>query len=72
MNEKNESLEAKLKEVLKKWNDERSKLIAKSNSINHRVSLTDINKAPTDTVYFDDAGHLMIKEVNLIDSFESN
>jgi len=79
MVEKNEGLENKVKEVLTRWNEERNKLIAKS-SIEHRKSLIDINaeinnpnrEAIPDTVYYDEENQLMIKDVNLIDSFESS
>jgi len=81
MTEKIESLETKLKEVLEKWNDERSKLIAKSSALNRRISMNNISagtgdisagEANTNTVYYNDKDQLMIKEVNLIDSFESS
>jgi len=81
MTEKIESLESKLKEVLEKWNDERSKLIAKSSSVNRRISMNNIKagagntsagEAQKNTVYYNDDDQLMIKEVNLIDSFESS
>jgi len=81
MTEKIESLGTKLKEVLEKWNDERSKLIAKNSILNRRISMSNIKagagdisigEANINTVYYNDEDQLMIKEVNLIDSFESS
>jgi len=77
--EKNELLEKKLEEVLSKWNEERNRLIAKN--INHRNSMIDVSSyegsssrdtPQEDTVFFNDQNQLMIKDVNLIENFESS
>ncbi|ORX45450.1 hypothetical protein BCR36DRAFT_585757 [Piromyces finnis] len=74
--EKNETLEVKVKEILTKWNEERNKLIAKTN-IDHRRSIIDVSEiddkeATADTVYYNDENQLIIKDINIIDSFESS